>query len=186
MRAPRLMPLVLLLALASPARAGLLNGSFEPPAPFSGVLALAPGVADLSPWTVTGEGVHWQCATFELPAADGVAYLDIAQGGVEQAFATNAGSTYEVRFAILGSPGATVTVSAAGTTQAYSGSSASVFLSWEQRSFRFVARSSLTTLAFQGGPIQAGPMLLDRVTVLPGQSTPTETTSWGQLKQAYR
>ena len=178
--------LALLAVTAAPAYAGMVNGSLEPLAPFSGVRPLGAGSSELAGWTVTGSGVRWIGGSAQLPAADGSAFVDLASGGIEQTIATNPNEAYDVRFVLLGSSSGVATVSAAGLSQAFPGSNAQGFLTWEERAFRFVARSRLTTIAFTGGSGPSGPVLVDRVTTLSGAPTTTRSTTWGALKQLYR
>ena len=185
----RPLPLLLLALLplaAAPARAGMVNGSLDAAAPFVGVRPLGVRSLELAGWTVTGSGIRWIGGSAQLPAADGNAFVDLASGGIEQALSTTPNEAYDVRFMLLGSSSGVVNVSAAGMSQAYGGSNAQGFLVWEERAFRFVARSSLTTISFSAGSAPSGPVIIDRVAVMSAAATSIQSTTWGRLKEMYR
>ena len=187
MRGPLLSLLALTLLAASGARAdGLVNGSLEPPAPFTGSQAVVPGAPKIPGWEVTGAGVHWTCGTFTFGAADGIAFVDVAGGGLRQVFATRPGETYDLRFAILASPDAELRVSVAGASAQVSGTDGPAPPGWEPRSLRFVAPGRSVTLAFDASGVRAGALLLDRIGVSAGASTAAGAPTWGGLKLRYR
>ncbi len=150
--------LALMLGAAT-AQANLItNGSFEEPVspsidPFVTLFSVS---TDISGWTVgTGSidwiGTYWQ-------AAEGSRSLDLngaAAGSIYQTFATTAGQSYLVEFAMSGNPDGdptlkTMTASAGGVSADFdfTVTGNKVNMGWEDKSFTFMATDSLTTLIF--------------------------------------
>jgi hypothetical protein len=168
-------PLALTTAVAAAAAVWLLagtahatpvafvNGSFESP----GVFYQAPGGGNSSAitgWTTVLSGVeHYNSTAYGLgPAADGLMAVDLAYytslagGGIEQALATVAGESYELRFFAGNSRSSgrdgtgvvRVTVDGASTVDFATPAALSGLTVWEQRSLRFTATDSSTVIRF--------------------------------------
>lgn len=162
-------PSRLILALAaalsiSPAHADnlLVNPGFEHPAG-NFVNFLMPGAYTwINGWTTTGSGVHWMRESlgyFTDPIgrdAVDLANYNLANGGIEQRFATLAGTTYRVEFQGMtfqnpgndgtGEISVLIDNQLINTYQLVNHSSASN--AWQQFSFDFTASSGSTLLSF--------------------------------------
>ena len=144
----------------------LINGGFEYPANFPNVLAPA-GYTLISGWITTGNGVHWMnenLGFFTDPT--GIYAVDLADygkanGGIQQTFATTAGTLYNVAFSGmtyqnagnpdgLGEITALINNNEIQTYQLVNKSSASNV--WQNFSFSFTATSASTTLEFKHKP----------------------------------
>jgi choice-of-anchor C domain-containing protein len=180
-------------AMAAPAGAvtiiPLLNGSFEsgPSTGCCGYATLASGSTALTGWVVVGDSIDYKRGFWQ--SSNGVASVDLsgnAAGGVEQSFATLIGATYLVSFDLSGNiyplgDLKQMRVSAAGTSQDYSfDTTGHTFASmgWQQRTFSFVANSTLTTLRFTSleGSSPYGPAL-DNVSVSEISPIPEPSTA---------
>ena len=153
------------------------NGSFElgiDPGLFTDVAA--PNCVSITAWCVSAGHVDY--VGTQWVAADGDRSIDMdgsvgpstdLDGTIEQNLATNAGTMYEVRFALAGNPGDPVIKGlevTAGTTVVvfHFDSTNSTFadMGWVDQSFLFTANSSTTRLAFrsltedEGGTPSAG------------------------------
>lgn len=171
------------LATATPALAGLANGSFEPvaapPAAVAGDPAAIPG------WIASARGVAWIATSgddFVAPNGDFVVKLANDAGGagcIEQAFATTPGERYAVAFWLGGmadaaAPGrAALRVDVAGTARTLAIDNPSAGLLWQAHVFTFTARAPVTTLSFRGVPrAHASAAWLDGVAVHPAATGP--------------
>ena len=164
---------VVVLAMASASAAHtnwISNGSFELGPELSGGWAtLADEDESITGWTVVESvdyiGVHWQ-------AAEGSRSVDLAavDGGVEQTFATEPGSRYEVSFGLSANPelGPTwkkIEVSAAGQSAEFDLSASDrthADMGWTRRVWSFTATDPTTTLRFLSRTNStAGPVIDD-------------------------
>jgi choice-of-anchor C domain-containing protein len=181
-----------------------LTGSVMAASPFTGgsfeggpdgYTTLANGSAAIPGWTVTGTDVDWVSSNGLWQAQDGTMSVDLngfGQGGIEQTFATNVGSTYAVQFWMSGNPGdcvtyatdpawcslsnKTMTVNATGgPTTSYSFDTAAFQnnfgdMKWQDNLYTFKATNATTTLRFTSTTAGAFGPALDKVTM-------TETVS---------
>ena len=143
----------------------LVNGSFEWPSLPDGYAAL-PGMDNtILGWVTLLNGVQYynpRVAPLLVNtgvAADGLYLVDLAPangigGGIQQTFATVAGHSYHVSFAMgtskeRGRSGsASLTVTVAGHAYAFNVSTESSTIVWERKEFNFVAPSTSATLVF--------------------------------------
>jgi Protein of unknown function (DUF642)/PEP-CTERM motif len=179
----------------------IVNGSFETPTvPAGSFTDFASGSSAITGWTVVGPaaGVSIVSGTFNssgisFPAASGAQWLDLtgdganSTEGVQQTFATTAGTQYTVSFwvgnvnnsaagfgttstvdVLLGGTGGTSLLAA---TNASTGSTT---LTWEQFSTTFIATGATSTLDFlNGDPATDGSNGLDNVSVNPSVPEPS-------------
>ncbi|KAA0213139.1 MAG: choice-of-anchor C family protein [Leptolyngbya sp. PLA3] len=139
----------------------IINGSFEDSSlnPGGGWIPVGGGSGAIDGWTTIGNGVDYMGTLW--PAAEGVRCLDInnvAPGGVFQSFATTAGRTYTVTFAMsanmFGGPALkTMDVSAGGSVASFefdyvAEGATSTDPKWTYHEWQFVATGSVTTLEF--------------------------------------
>lgn len=193
-RTHRLLPLLATCALATGHAAPVfVNGSFETPT----VTYQAPAGGNstaIAGWTTVLSGVEqYNSTAFGLgAAADGLMVVDLAYytslagGGIEQAVATEAGESYELSFYVgnTRSSGRTgtgvVRLTIDGTTTDFATPNASGALTvWEQKTFRFVARGSSTTVRFWNdqNPFQYF-ALIDGVGFSTPQGSVPEPATW--------
>jgi hypothetical protein len=179
----------------------IVNGSFETPTvPAGGFTDFASGSSAITGWTVVGAttGVSIVSgsaisAGISLPAESGAQWLDLtgdgANGneGVQQTFATTAGTQYTVSFWVgnVNSPAtgngtsSTVDVLLGGTggtslLAATNASAGSTTLTWEQFTTTFIATGATSTLDFlNGDPATDGLNGLDNVSVNPSVPEPS-------------
>jgi hypothetical protein len=179
----------------------IVNGSFETPTvPAGGFTDFASGSSGITGWTVVGAATGVSIvsgsaisAGISLPAESGAQWLDLtgdgANGkeGVEQTFATTAGTLYTVSFwvgnvnnpasgngtsstvdVLLGGVGGTSLLAA---TNASAGSTT---LTWEQFTTTFTATGATSTLDFiNADPASDGLNGLDNVSVNPAVPEPS-------------
>ncbi|MEZ5605904.1 MAG: choice-of-anchor C family protein [Burkholderiaceae bacterium] len=192
----RMALLVLGAALGVAAQAApFQNGSFET-GPTAGVYTtLAAGDTQITGWIVTGNdidyiGTYWT-------AADGSRSLDLSggsDGGIQQAFDTQAGHVYRVSFSLAGNPAGeptskTVQVQATGgalTNYTFDVTGHSLAsMGWATRTYTFTATGSTSTLSFTSLDDTAYGPALDNVVVTDVTPAPVPTTSaWGLLTLA--
>ncbi len=160
-----------LLAASPVAAVNLIsNGSFETgPVPGS-FQTYGTGSTQISGWTVTAGsidyiGTYWN-------AADGIRSLDLSgnsAGTIAQSFATVAGQSYTVSFAMSGNPdragNKSVRVSVAGVSNDFTHVGVARPLVWTSQSFGFTAVSSLSTLSFASLTAGSWGVALDDVQV---------------------
>jgi hypothetical protein len=144
----------------------LTNASFESGAflpPSNQTVTLLPGATSITGWTVVNDAIAWIGVgdPWGLDAFSGDRFLDLSDytagqpfGGVSQAVATTAGTSYLVTFSLgsstfWGRPSA-LTVSAGGSSQTFTSPLTGGNNDWEQRTMTFVATGALTTLVFSG------------------------------------
>ncbi len=125
---------------------------------------LGTGSTAITGWTVTKGNVDWTGSGI-WQAAEGSKSIDLdgaedTAGAISQTFDTIVNGTYVVTFSMSGNPGnpavspiKTMTVDAAGTTQAYTYNTATngttfADMKWAAKTFTFVAKSTSTTLTF--------------------------------------
>lgn len=137
----------------------LVNPGFEHPSS-SFLNALVPGGATwITGWTATGTGLHWMTEAlgyFTDPIgkdAVDLANYTYANGGIQQSFATVAGSKYNVGFygatfgnETWGEITASINGNVVNTYKLFNTTSASN--TWKYFSFDFVATGATTTLGF--------------------------------------
>ena len=196
----RLLPLflaaLLLPALTVPALGQIFNGGFEP---MGATVPPFPHVVGLNQTTIPGwvgieHGVEWFIPSHVSP--NGAYVVDLAcyvydSGGIQQTFATTPGQNYVISF-YLGSQKTAgrdgtceIQVSADGTTQLITHSTASSTVSWAAKSFSFIADDNTATLSFRClQDAHTHFAYLDGV----GASAPvaTEPSTWGKVKALYR
>jgi hypothetical protein len=149
----------------------LTNGSFELPGDAATTLGWAyfqGGTNAIPGWTTILHGVEYsdpsKSADGKVPtylgvAQDGAYDVDLAAytytgGGLQQAFPTLTGQSYEVSFYMGnlvygGRDGSgTLTASAGNVTNSYAYTNLGGYMAWSGRSFAFTAVSNLTTLTF--------------------------------------
>jgi len=173
--------LAVALLTVSPVYANLLqNGDFAsgPAIVFPGFTTVQAGDPSITNWTVTGYSVdyignYWQApdgATRSIDLDGSPPYDNgsgSAQSGIQQAFATTPGATYQVSFYLAGNPDGspsskqvlvttvgsnTYTFDASGTSKGSMG--------WTLESFDFTATSTSTTLSFDSQtPGYYGPVI---------------------------
>ncbi len=135
----------------------LVNGSFEVGPDPGTYLPLNPGSTVITGWTVTRGQVDyvgiWQ-------SFDGSRSIDLdgtpGFGGIAQTFATHAGVTYAVNFAMAGNPHGSpepkvMAVEAAGQSTSFifdATGTTYVNMAWEKKNWKFVATGTTTTLEF--------------------------------------
>jgi len=141
--------------------ASIVNGSFEGGpeiGPSSSFVTLFGGSTAIPGWTVTGATIDYIGPSWLV--SDGIRAVDLdgnsSTGGIQQTFATTAGTPYMVSFDLAGNPDGPpevkqVRVSAGDFTQDFSfdiqGQTRST-LDWQPTSFNFIAPDSTTTLSF--------------------------------------
>jgi len=178
----------------------ITNGSFEAPVVPSGNFTnFVSGSSGITGWTVVGAagGVSIVSGTFtqngiSFPAEDGAQWLDLtgdgtnSNEGVQQTFATTAGTQYTVSFWVgnVNNPGgifgttSTVDVLLGGTggtllLAARNASTTTGTLTWEQFTTTFTATGSTSTLDFiNADPASDNSNGLDNVSVNPSGTTP--------------
>lgn len=140
------------------------NGGFEATVAPNPYLTVARGSTAITGWTVGAGGVdhvrdYWQPAS----GSQSIDLNALSPGGISQTFATVAGRSYRVTFALAGNPDSpgvkTVRVQAAGTQQDFSldttGRSRSA-MGWTTQSLDFVstdAQATHTSPASRPGPM---------------------------------
>ena len=173
---------IMIAAVAIPAvaNAGLIqNGSFE--TSYMGVnddwSIVVAGSSDITGWTSFGNGVDIIGSLWS--ASDGARSVDInaynSGGGVEQAFTTVIGQSYNVTFDMsanmyLGPDEKVMLVAAAGVSQEFSFDyvgfeSSALDPKWVGMSWDFIATDTTTVLAFSGVNAGAAGAALDNVVV---------------------
>lgn len=137
----------------------LLNGSFELPAGTT-YASLPTGSITISGWTTVLNGAAWFNANaLGGAAADGVMLVDltryiVAGGGIEQTFATEAGTSYDLEFNLStmlrnGRDGtAHVDVKVGTLTTGYDVTNLTANLVWTPYTQRFTATGPTTTIRF--------------------------------------
>jgi len=152
---------ILVVLAVQPARAGLVNGSFEPVDPSFSYLALPGGSTAIPGWTTTDTGVEWfQGQIYGAPAPDGQYVVDLANyvytaGGLEQTFATQPGAMQEVAFMLgtsqsYGRDGTCeVIVTADGTTETFAAVNHANLTVYTPCVFAFVADDASATLSLR-------------------------------------
>jgi hypothetical protein len=154
--------LIVCVSLAAGAGAQVVNGGFEPGPGGGGYQALPGGSSAVPGWITSDTGVEWFLpSNFGYTnSPDGGYAVDLANtifsaGGIFQSFATTPAQSYQVSFwfgsqVASGRDGtAEITVSAAATTQNFSITTVGSDITWEARTFSFVANSTTTTLSFR-------------------------------------
>lgn len=156
------------------------NGSFEIGSTDPGAFIHLPvGSTTITGWTVVGPGDVDYIGSF-WTAADGARSVDLSGnsgGGVEQAFSTVAGTTYDVSFSLSGNPECAqgvktvnVTATPPGTTASYTHDTTGTSLPtipWAAQQFSFTASGAATTLSFVTNDASACGPALDNVVVTP-------------------
>lgn len=192
--------LAIALTLPTPSPAvPLVNGSFEPAAPFGPYLLLGGGSAAIPGWTTTDSGAEWfQPAAYGYAAApDGLYIVDVANyiysaGGIEQSFATVPGASYAIDFrlgthAVSGRDGTCqVVVDADGQSQVFAHTNTGAAIVWLPCTFTFVADGTSATLRFrclQNANLHFA--YLDGAG-LRDLTTPAAPASWGRIKSLFR
>jgi choice-of-anchor C domain-containing protein len=155
----------LLGAMGIAAAAPFQNGSFELPAPGAGLGSTTYFFGSDVPFPVTGwtlgsgavswVGTGWQAAAGT--SSIGLSFF-LTPGSLSQTFDTDAGSSYEVIFAMAGNPSLAAAdpikdlrVSAAGLSEDFTFNVSghdTQNMGWTDKSFTFPALSTLTTLTF--------------------------------------
>lgn len=136
----------------------LVNGSFELPAGTT-YASLPTGSVTISGWTTVLNGAAWFNANAYGGAADGVMLVDltryiVAGGGIEQTFATEAGTSYDLEFNLStmlrnGRDGtAHVDVKVDTLTTGYDVTNLTDTLVWTPFTQRFTATGPTTTIRF--------------------------------------
>lgn len=192
--------LAIALTLPTPSPAvPLVNGSFEPAAPFGPYLLLGGGSTAIPGWTTTDSGAEWfQPTAYGYAAApDGLYIVDVANyvysaGGIRQSFATVPGASYAIDFR-LGTHAASgrdgtcqVVVDADGQSQVFSHATAGAAIAWLPCTFTFVADDATATLRFrclQNANLHFA--YLDGAG-LRDLTTPAAPASWGRIKSLFR
>ena len=173
--------LVLSLLLTAGAAAAnlIVNGSFEMGTLPGFDVRLPPGSTAIDGWTVVNGTILYVGGRWV--ASDGVRSVGLngcATGGISQAFATEVGRDYEVRFDMAGDPipapgsGAlkTLSLSAGGQPMVFTfdttGHSPGV-MGWQERVWVFTAAATTTTLTFVSLTSGCAGPALDNVRVMP-------------------
>lgn len=192
--------LAIALSLPTPSpSATLVNGSFEPAAPFGAYQALPGGSAAVPGWVTTDSGAEWfqPSAYGYAPAPSGLYIVDIANyvysaGGIRQTFPTVPGETVTIDFQ-LGTHAASgrdgtcqIVVDADGQSQVFSHSTAGAAIAWLACAFTFVADDASATLRFRC--LQNANL---HFAYLDGAgardlTTPSAPATWGRIKSLFR
>ncbi len=192
--APAVSLFLLLFGAVPPARAQVVNGSFEPATGVIGYALLPGGSTAIPGWTTTDNGVEWFLPSPVSPSGGDV--VDLAcyvysAGGIQQTIPTVSGQTYAIDFwlgtqASSGRDGTCeIVVDAAGTTQTFSATNPTGAAVWFPRTFTFVATGPSATLRFrclQNANLHFA--FIDGVRM--NAVTAAESGTWGRLKRLYR
>lgn len=206
MRALTIAFLILVSLVARPARAALVNGSFEPENPSFAYQALPGGSTAIPGWTTTDTGAEWfQAQVYGAPAPDGQYVVDIANyvysaGGVQQTFATQAGAVHVVTFMLgtsqsFGRDGTCeIVVAADAVTETFAAVNHGNLAVYTPCTFTFVADDASATLSLrclQNANLHFA--YIDAVTLNPTTTGIPDTgdgdlveSTWGTLKALFR
>ena len=163
----RMMLVMGLVIVLTPAIFGQTNGSFEDGAPCSGFIGLFAGSTAVTDWTVGGGGVDIICGYWE--SSDGDRNLDLnnlTPGSVSQEIETTPGLVYTITFDLSGNPDSApvghpwfspnakvVEVSAGGNAAEFTYDTAAAGntredMLWVSNTFTFTAVDDTTILTF--------------------------------------
>jgi choice-of-anchor C domain-containing protein len=165
MRSPHSLPLaaaVLIAGLCAAAASSadlLVNGNFElgpGMTPQNPILAVAPGNAALTGWTVSGGAINIVTDGYWAPLSGhrSVVLSSTGPGSIEQVIATSSGSVYRLTFWISGEAFSSPTIkhlrlTAGATVQDQTFDITPAWhwdMAWSERTFDFTATGSSTTL----------------------------------------
>ncbi len=180
------------------ASAQLVNGSFEPVAPFGSYWALAGASTNIPGWVTTDTGVEWfNPFTYGVGSAGNGNYaLDLANtvysaGGIQQTFTTVPGSLYEISFLLGTSTGygrlgtCEISVTADGFSQVFVAENFTPIIAWEIKQFVFIADDTQATLQFRC--VQNANIYFAYIDGVSTSGTvPADGTTWGELKATFR
>ncbi len=195
---PLRIALAFLAALAAPASAQIVNGSFEPSSAMGNYAALPGGSTAIPGWVTTDTGVEWYkpAAFGDVAAPNGLYVVDLANyifsaGGIQQTIPTVVGQAYVFQFFLgtnqqSGRDGTCeIVVSAAAQSQTFTHVNHATLTTWALQSFPFTATSTTTTLSLRclqnanlHFALVDGGELLTPLSATPG--------TWGAIKRLYR
>lgn len=194
---------ILVVLAVQPARAELVNGSFEPVDPSFSYLALPGGSTAIPGWTTTDTGVEWfQAQVYGSPAPDGQYVVDLANyiysaGGLQQTFATQPGTVQVIAFMLgtsqsFGRDGTCeIVVTADGVTETFTAVNHGSLAIYTPCVFTFVADDASATLSLrclQDANLHFA--YVDAATLNPTTTAVPENdvsgSTWSTLKATFR
>ena len=155
------------------AQAVLVNGGFENGTDPGEAMVLPPGSTAISGWTVVGGNVSYVGGRWQHSQGGRSVGLPCG-GGVSQTFETEPHQKYEVRFNMAGDPNTPPAVKSVAVSF---GDESRVFtfdttghslreMSWEARSWIFVATDETTALTFRSRTTECSTPAVDNVRIM--------------------
>ncbi len=189
--------LLALLALAAPASAQLVNGSFEPTSGVVSWMIVSGGLGTIPGWTTTDYGVEWALGSSGgAPAPHGQHIVDLAcyvwsAGGIQQTIPTTPGEAYVITFQLGTMAGAgrdgtcEIVVDADGQSQTFTHANPSGIVTYATKTFAFLADGPSATVRFrclQNANLHFAYLDAAGMETVVG----TESASFGSLKSLFR